>query len=440
VEAFAAASHTDPIAGVLISLAVILITAKLGGHVAARLGQPAVLGELLGGLLLGNLTLVGISAVDPIKTDPGVEMLARLGVLLLLFQIGIDETVGQMLKVGPSAFLVATLGIVGPFVLAWGVSAWLLPGASPYTHAFLGATLAATSIGITARVLRDLGRARSDEARIILGAAVIDDVEGLIILAVLTGMVRAAAAGESLSSAAVAILLFKAGTFLIGALVLGALFSSRLFAVASRLEARGVLLAIGLALCFFLAWLADRVGLAPIVGAFAAGLIVEDTHFRDFVGRGERTLGDLVEPITSFLMPVFFVVIGLRTDVRAFADRRLLGLALLLTAVAIVGKLLSAAGVVGRRLDRLSIGIGMVPRGEVGLIFANIGLTLSVAGRPLVDPHLFAVIVAVVLATTLVTPPALKWSFERFERKRGIARPPDGPEPHAATDLSLRGH
>jgi Kef-type K+ transport system membrane component KefB len=427
--------HGDPVAGLLLSLAVILVIAKFGGHIAARLGQPAVLGELVGGLLLGNLTLVGVNALEHIKTDPGVDMLARLGVLLLLFQIGIDETVGQMLKVGLSSFFVATLGVIGPFALGWVIGVWLLPDASAYTHAFLAATLTATSVGITARVLKDLGRARSQEARIILGAAVIDDVQGLIILAVVTGLVASAAEGQPVSYPAIAMLLLKAGAFLVGSLLLGVIFSPRLFSLASRLQAGGVLLATGLALCFFVAWLADRIGLAPIVGAFAAGLVLEDLHFRDFVNRGERTLAELIEPITSFLMPIFFVVIGLRTDLRAFAHGRFLGLMVVLTVAAIAGKLLSSLGVVGRGLDRLSIGIGMVPRGEVGLIFANIGLTLSIAGRPIVDQSLFAVVVAVVMATTLLTPPALKWSFERFERRRR----PTAPRPET-TSLSSDQH
>jgi len=429
---FESAGRGDPIAGLLLSLAIILVTAKLGGHFSARLGQPAVLGELVGGLLLGNLTLIGVGALEYIKTDPGVDTLARIGVLLLLFQIGIDETVGQMLKVGLSSFLVATLGIIGPFALGWGAGAWLLPDASVYTHAFLGATLAATSVGITARVLKDLGRARSDEARIILGAAVIDDVEALIILAVITGLVVSSTEGQPVSYVAIGLLILKAAVFLVGSLFLGVSLSPRLFSLVSRLQARGVLLATGLAFCFSLAWLADRIGLAPIVGAFAAGLVLEDLHFRDFVSRGERSLGELIEPITSFLMPIFFVVIGLRTDLRAFAQGRLLALALVLTAAAIAGKLLSSLGVIGRRLDRLSIGIGMVPRGEVGLIFANIGLTLSVADRRILDDSVFAVIVAVVMATTLITPPALKWSFERFDRRR----PADAVVRPEATNLS----
>jgi Kef-type K+ transport system membrane component KefB len=326
--------------------------------------------------------------------------------------------VAQMMKVGLSSLFVATLGVVGPFVLGWGVGVWFLPGASTYAHMFLGAALTATSVGITARVLKDLGRAQSDEGRIILGAAVIDDVQGLAILAVVTGIIAAANHGATLSYVAIAAVVAKAGLFLVGSRLLGVYLSPRLFAAAAKLDATGVLLAVGLAFCFLLAWLASFIGLAPIVGAFAAGLVLEEGHYRDFVGRGERTLGDLVEPIASFLVPVFFVVMGVRTDLRAFARPGVLGLAAALTLAAILGKQLCALGVIGRGYDRLSVGIGMIPRGEVGLIFANIGLTMVVRGQRVVDESVFAAVVVMVIATTVITPPALKWSFERFAKPR----------------------
>jgi Kef-type K+ transport system membrane component KefB len=435
--AFAAAEASgqgDPIAGLILSLALILVTAKVSGHFAATLGQPPVLGELLGGVILGNLTLAGFSGLDYLRSDAAVDMLASLGVILLLFHVGLESTVAQMLKVGLSAFLVATLGVIGPFVLGWGVGAWLLPDASVYAHVFLGATLTATSVGITARVLKDLGRSQSDEARIILGAAVIDDVQGLLILAVVTGIIAAANQGGTLSYGSIALVLVKASVFLFGSLVLGIYLSPRLFSLASKLEASGVLLAVGLAFCFVLAWLADAIGLAPIVGAFAAGLVLEDLHYRDFIDRGEHTLERLVEPIAWFLVPVFFVLMGVRTDLRVFARPGVMGLAAALTAAGILGKQLCALGVIGKGYDRLSIGIGMIPRGEVGLIFANMGLTLAVAGQPVVDQSVFSAVVVMVIATTVVTPPALKWSFERFARKpplnptefseRRLSRPP----------------
>jgi Kef-type K+ transport system membrane component KefB len=400
----------DPISGTVLALAIVLVSAKIGGHMATLVRQPAVLGELLAGVLLGNLA---IPFLDGLKSNPSIDMLSSLGVIFLLFQVGLESTVGQMMRVGLSSLLVGTLGVVGPFLLGWGVGAWLLPAESIYAHIFLGATLSATSVGITARVLKDLGQSDSDEARIILGAAVIDDVQGLVILAVVTGLVAAADQGAVLSYGAIGLVVLEASAFLLGALVLGTYLSPRLFSLASRLQASGVLLAVGLSFCFVLAWLAGAIGLAPIVGAFAAGLVLEQLHYRDFVDRGDHPLDQLVEPIAGFLVPVFFVLMGIRTDVRVLANAGVLGLAVALTAAAIAGKQLCAFGVVGRGLDRLSVGIGMIPRGEVGLIFANIGLTLTVAGEPVVDAAVYSAVIVMVIATTVITPPALSWSFRR---------------------------
>lgn len=400
-------------ADALLTLSIVLMTAKVGGHLASRLRQPAVLGELAAGILLGNLSLAGVGWFDSMKSDAAVDMMARLGVVLLLFQVGLESTVAQMMKVGASAALVGTLGVIGPFVLGWGVGAWLLPDASVYAHVFLGATLTATSVGITARVLKDLGRADTDEGRIILGAAVIDDVQGLVILAVVSGVLAAADRGASLSSAGIGLVILKASVFLVGTIVVGMHLSPRVFALASRLNVSGVLLAVSLSFCFALAWMADLIGLAPIVGAFAAGLVLERVHIQDFRSRGDRELEELLEPITSFLVPVFFVVMGLRTDLRAFVNPSALGLAAALSVAAIVGKQMCAFGVLGPGLNRLAVGIGMIPRGEVGLIFANLGMTLTVAGRPVVSQTVFSAIVVMVVVTTVVTPPSLRWAFQR---------------------------
>jgi Kef-type K+ transport system membrane component KefB len=409
--------HADPVASVALFLVVILLAAKLGGDLAVRIGQPAVLGELLVGVVLGNLTLAGYSGLEPIKSDPFIEMFARVGVLILLFEVGLESTVGQMLKVGWSSLLVACLGVIVPFALGWSVGAWLLPEQGAYVHAFLGATLTATSVGITARVLKDLGSSQGDEARVILGAAVIDDVLGLVILAVVTSVIVAADVGGTVAALDIAMMIGQAAGFLVGSLVLGVILSKRLFTLASKLRSRGVLIALSLAFCFLLSWLASLLGLAPIVGAFAAGLIVEDVHYRDFVARGEQGLEELIHPISSFLVPIFFVLMGLRTDLGSFAQPGVLGLAAGLTLAAILGKQACALGVIGRGVDRLTVGLGMVPRGEVGLIFANIGLTLSVGGRRIISDATFAAVVVMVIVTTMVTPPALKWSLGRVGKK-----------------------
>jgi Kef-type K+ transport system membrane component KefB len=405
--------HTDPIAPVVLALAVILATAKLGGELATRLGQPSVLGELLGGVLIGNLNLLGFHAVEPLKHDAAIDMLAGLGVIILLFEVGLESTVSQMLKVGLSSLAVATVGVIVPFALGWLASAWLLPSASHYVHTFLGATLTATSVGITARVLKDLGSSQTDEARIILGAAVIDDVMGLVVLAVVSGLIAAADSGGQISSFDIALTLFKAIAFLLGALAIGGSISPRIFALASLLRARGMLLALGLTFCFVLSWLAHAIGLAPIVGAFAAGLVLDPVHYRDFVDRGEHGLEELLQPISSFLVPVFFVLMGLRTDLSSFVQPGAVTLAVALTVCAIVGKQVCGLAVIDRGLDRLSVGIGMMPRGEVGLIFANIGLSLTVQGERVVSTAAYSAVVAMVIATTMLTPPALKWSLSR---------------------------
>ena len=360
-------------------------------------------------------------------------MIAGIGALILLFEVGVESTVGQMLKVGATSLFVAVLGVVVPFALGWGVGIWLMPDASPYVHAFLGATLCATSVGITARVLQDLGASRGPEARIILGAAVIDDVLGLVILGAVSGAIAAAAQGVPFSMVSVAKTTGAAAAFLVGALVLGVTIAPRVFSLASLLQVRGVLVTVSLSLCFLLAWASSLIGLAPIVGAFAAGLVLEDVHFKDFVDRGERSLEDLLRPISDVLVPVFFVLMGLRTDLSAFAAPRRAGTRRRADRVAIIGKQACALGVTAPGVNRMAVGIGMIPRGEVGLIFANVGAGLTLDGAPVIGPSTFSAVVAMVVVTTVVTPPALKWSLARGARAE---RPMDefamgGPVCHA---------
>lgn len=230
--------HSDPVAPVVLALAIVLIVAKLGGDLAVRMGQPAVLGELVCGIVLGNISVLGYSGLEYLKSDPAVDMLARIGVLILLFEVGLESTVRQMMKVGLSAFAVAALGVVTPFTLGWAVGALVLPHSSIYVHAFLGATLCATSVGITARVLKDLRRSQTSEAKVILGAAVIDDVLGLVILAVVTGVIQAAGSGESVSLGEISLMVGKAAIFLVGSLGLGVLVTPRLYAGIQTARAR----------------------------------------------------------------------------------------------------------------------------------------------------------------------------------------------------------
>lgn len=414
VERLVVDAHADPVAPLLVTLIVLLLAAKLGGDIFERLGQPAVLGELLFGVALGNLDLLGLQQLTYLEHDPALELFANLGVILLLFEVGLDSNVGEMLSVGPSSALVAVLGVIAPMVLGLGTSWWFHPSESPYLHLFVGATLCATSVGITARVLQDLGRIHSRESRIVLGAAVIDDVLGLIVLATVTGIITAAAGnGPRVSIGPLAAIIAKAFGFVLGAVTVGHFVSPHVLRLAARFRVRGMLLTTALLVCFLLSYLAQRVGLAPIVGAFAAGLILEERHYEAFRQRGEPTVHELLNPLVTFLVPLFFVRMGLLVDLTTLGRPAVLGFAAALTAAAILGKQACALGVLERGLDRMSVGFGMIPRGEVGLIFANIGAALTLGGQPVIGRDAFSAMVIMVMVTTLVTPPLLRWSLSR---------------------------
>lgn len=407
-----AAHGPDNVPTVLIALSIVLVGAKLFGELLERLGQPAVLGELLFGIVLGNLSLFGNTSVAALAGNETFAVLAELGAILLLFHVGLESTPREMMAVGGRAALVAVVGVVTPMLLGFGVGELLKPRESSMLHAFLGAMLAATSVGITARVLKDAGALRSGFARIILGAAVIDDVLGLLVLAVVSALITAAGTGEALGVAPIAMIVLKAVVFLVGALVVGSFLSPRIFRTALALRSTGVVQVLALSFCFLLSYLALAAGLAPIVGAFAAGLVLEELHFEDHVQRGERPLHETLEPLIALLVPVFFVRMGMLVDLRSFASASVLGFAALLTLAAIAGKL--ACGlVVPKGMSALTVGLGMMPRGEVGLIFAGIGAQLVLDGRPVVDAGTYAAAVFMVVATTMATPPLLLWSMKR---------------------------
>ena len=417
------AVHGGSVSLILISLVVILTSAKLGGALMERIHQPAVLGELIFGVLLGNLSLLGLHQFEYLKSNEAIGILAELGVIFLLFEVGLESNIKQMMEVGLSSFLVALVGVIVPMILGWGVGAWFLPQSSTLVHVFIGATLCATSVGITARVLKDLGKTSAKEARIILGAAVIDDVMGLVILAAVSGIIRAAdRGGAGISFLDVALIVLKAVAFLVIALWVGSRLSPRMFSLASRLNVHGMLLATAICFCFLLSYLANRIELAPIVGAFAAGLILDPVHYQDFRERGEHSIDELLRPISSFLVPVFFVLMGVRVDLKTFANSSILGFALVLTVVAILGKQACALAVLERGLDRISVGIGMIPRGEVGLIFASIGAALMLGGSPVVSSSTYSAVVIMVILTTLVTPPLLKVSLARGDRRTTLRK------------------
>ena len=318
------------------------------------------------------------------------------------------------MAVGIPATLVALVGVVAPMALGFGVGRLMLPGESWMAHAFIGAMLAATSVGITARVLQEAKAIRTPSARIILGAAVIDDVLGLVVLAIIAGVIRAAGEGTTLAASGIAVIILKALGFLAGAILAGSYLSPRLFRHALALRSQGVVQALALAFCFGLAWLAMQAGLAAIVGAFAAGLVMEDVHFEDHLKRGEKPLHESLHALTGLFVPVFFVRMGLLVHVENFVKPGVIGFAVLITVAAMIGKwacgLVTPRGVSGR-----TVGLGMMPRGEVGLIFAGIGATLVLDGSPVVSPETYAAAVFMVVVTTMATPPLLLWSLRQDE-------------------------
>lgn len=431
LTAHASGGEHGPGAEVWLTLAAILLAAKAGGEAAVRLKQPAVLGELCAGILLGNLDLMGVQAFAHAAEMSSVEFLANFGVVLLLFEVGLESTLTEMRKVAPQSGLVAIIGVVMPMAMGFGASYVLIPEGSTSLHLFVGATLCATSVGITARVLQSLNAMGRDESRIILGAAVIDDVLGLIVLAVVAGL----AASGGVDATQLAVISGLAGGFLIGALFLGAFVMPGLFKMASHLRSGGVLAAVAIGLCLLLAGASAAAGLAPIVGAFAAGLILDEVHVRPFGKHSKHDLAPLVAPIVSFMAPIFFVRTGMMVDLAGVSAQPLV-LALALIAVAVVGKLLAGLGVRGK-VDRMTVGVGMVPRGEVGLIFADVGRAINVDGQPLINPNVYMAVVLMVMGTTVIAPPWLAWQLKRVLAREGdgarlsAPTPADSPEDDA---------
>ncbi len=402
-----AAGGESSLPDLLLVVAAMLAGGKLLGEGAERLGLPAVLGELVAGLLLGP-SLLG---VVPAAGQPGAEMitvLAELGVILLLFEVGLETDLAEMFKVGPAAAAVAAVGVTIPFALGWAFWAYFPHpamqdgGALGTVAIFVGATLTATSVGITARVLGDLGRMATAEARIILGAAVIDDVIGLVILSVVSGI----AAGGTVTAAGVGATFAIAIGFLVAALVLGNLLVPRVADRILRMRVRGVVVAVSIAFALALAALAAQVGSALIIGAFAAGLILRET-------RHAATVEHEVRPVAALLAPIFFVNVGAAADVRLLDPTRpgagaVLLVAGALTVIAVAGKLVAGWAAPWVRYHRLTVGAGMVPRGEVGLIFADVGRQAG-----LLSDMTFSIVLLMVMATTFIAPVALKLIFAR---------------------------
>jgi Kef-type K+ transport system membrane component KefB len=396
--------HDLSIPSLFLVLAAMLVAAKLLGELAERFGQPAVLGELIAGVLLGG-SVLGVVPTEGSAAEV-VHVLAELGVLLLLFEIGLETDLREMFRVGTASISVAAVGVALPFALGFAYWAFVPHAASggitdlTTTAIFVGATLTATSVGITARVLSDLGRMNSEEAKIIIGAAVIDDVLGLVILSVVSGI----AAGTSLGPLGILRIFAVAVGFLAVALVVGRYAAPRLFDIVVRMRVRYVLLVFAFAFALCLSAAAALVGSALIIGAFAAGIILSGTNQFDTIEREIR-------PVASIFTPIFFVSVGSSVNLGLLDPTRtgaagILGVAAALTVLAILGKLAAGWAAPWARFRRLVVGVGMVPRGEVGLIFADIGRRAGI-----LNEAVFGAILLMVMATTFVAPPGLKLLF-----------------------------
>ena len=399
-----------------IALACILIFSKVFGELAERIKQPSVLGELVAGVILGGSVLAIVPSVSGMAGYDTFHLLSEVGVAILLFEIGLETDLKDLIKVGFTS-TVAIVGVIVPFALGFAsVVAFerfgLLGGSDPNLNLLIaitaGATLTATSVGITARVLSDMNKLQSGEAKIILGAAVIDDILGLIILGVVSGLIEASSSGNGggVSTLGVGIIFLKAFGFLVLAIVIGNLISKKLFNLVHMMKVRGVLLLSALSFAFIFAFLASLVGLAPIVGAFAAGLVLANTN--QF-----RAIEENLKPVSDFFTPIFFIMVGAAVDVSVFnpfvsENIPILLIALILFIVAVVGKLVSGLAVFQKGIKKSVIGVGMIPRGEVGLIFAQVGLTYKVFSS-----QLFSAVTVMVMLTTFIAPPLLKIMFAK---------------------------
>jgi Kef-type K+ transport system membrane component KefB len=420
------------LAAVLLSIVVIYLASKVGGELLSRFGLPPVLGELVGGVVVGISVLhllvfpeggaesssslimtflqttAGLTpdAADAVFTAQSevISVLSELGVIILLFEIGLESNIKDLMAVGVQALVVAVVGVVVPFT-AGTVGLMTLFGIPAIPAIFAGAALTATSIGITSKVLSELGRLNSKEGQIILGAAVIDDVLGIIVLAVVASLAKEG----SVDVGKVIYLIISASSFLLGAVVLGNIFSKAFVAITSLLKTRGGLVIPAFIFAFVMAYFAAAIQLEAILGSFAAGLVLDETDER-------VELQKQVIPIADMLVPIFFVTVGAKTDLGVLnpaipSNREGLVMAIFLIVVAILGKLVTGLSVFGQpQINRLAIGVGMIPRGEVGLVFLGIGSSIGILSKPLE-----AAIIMMVILTTFLAPPLLRFVFPEPE-------------------------
>lgn len=420
------------LAGVLLSLVVIYVASKVGGESCSRVGLPPVLGELIGGVVVGvsalkllvfpesgsdgsdSLIMMFLQATAglPVSEVAGVFaevseiilVLSEIGVIILLFEIGLESDLKQLMGVGAQAIVVAAIGVVVPFV-AGTLGLIYIFGMAPIPAIFAGAALTATSIGITSRVLSELGKLTTREGQIILGAAVTDDVLGIIVLAVVASLAKTGAVDLS----NVLILVLSATGFLVGAVLLGNIINRAYVALTKMLKTRGEIITPAFIFAFAMAYLGNAIHLEAILGSFTAGLILDETDARN-------ELQNQVVPVADLLVPIFFVTVGAKTNIGVLNPtipvyREGLIIAAFLVTVAILGKLVTGLGAFGQPgINRWAIGVGMIPRGEVGLVFAGIGTSSGVLSE-----SLNAAIVIMVIITTFVAPPLLRLAFGKDE-------------------------
>ncbi len=402
----------DPFAHTLMVLAFAWLVAKLAGEAFQRFKLPVVAGELAAGVALAALHRQ-LPWIPDLASSEGAGVLANLGVVVLMFAVGLESTVPQMVRVGLPSLRVAVIGVVAPMAMGLAGAWLLLPAGTPFAvDLFIGACMCATSIGISAQVLREQGASDSLEGRVIVGAAVIDDVLGLLVLTLVSGLVAASGTGGPLPMGPLLRTLGLALGFLALALTAGRFLTPRLFALANRLRSESLLLPLGLAFAFLLAWLGNLAGLATIVGAYAAGLILEPAHLEDLENREKHSLEELIHPLVAVMSPLFFLLMGAKVDPAALFTPATLGFAALLAGLGLLGKWVSGYGA-GGDLRTSVVGWGMVPRGEVGLIFVAAGAQLELGGQPLLSPGIQAGVVGALLLTTIVGPVGMGWVLRK---------------------------
>jgi Kef-type K+ transport system membrane component KefB len=388
----------ENITQILFSLFLIFASAKLLGEVFERFKQSAVIGEILAGVILGPqvLNLIGTSEIFPV--------LAQIGAIILLFKVGLETKVEEILKVGPTSLIVAVLGVIFPFI--FGYLYTLIIHHTTVEAIFIGAAMVATSVGITARVFADLGIVETKIARVILGAAVIDDVIGLVVLAIVTGLGKG-----TLSLVKIGLITLEAVGFIIFLIVIGRRIIHRVVPRVAKFRTKEAVFSLAIIFCLFLSAVSSYIDLAAIVGAFLAGMVLSGLNL-------EYNLSIKTESLYNFLVPFFFVILGSWIDLSIFSQPTLLWAALVITIFAIIGKLLGCglgALNLGKK-EALMVGFGMVPRGEVGMIIASIGLSMGV-----IKSDLYTVIIFMVMATTLLTPPILRRLIFKKSEKPGSA-------------------